>query len=73
MQGNAQGRAHCAGVFEILGGAAVAAVDPVFPVFHEQAVHLVALFKEQQGGDRGIDATGETDDDAGLGHGCGVK
>ena len=41
------------------------------PVAHEEALHVVPLLLEQQGGHGGIDAAGEADDDAGArGHGA---
>ncbi|MCY1510468.1 hypothetical protein D9M68_448460 [compost metagenome] len=49
-----------------LGGAVLGAVVLV-PVLHEQAFHLVALLEEQEGGNRGIDAAGHADYDAGIG------
>ncbi|MCY1214233.1 hypothetical protein D9M72_260410 [compost metagenome] len=49
-----------------LGGAVFGAVVLV-PVLHEQAFHLIALFEEEEGGDRRIDAAGHADYDAGIG------
>ena len=38
------------------------------PVAHEQRVHVVARALQQHGGDGGIDAAGDREDDAGGGH-----
>jgi hypothetical protein len=43
---------------------AVFVVIVVFPVLHEQADDFVALLLEQVGSDGGVDAAGQTDDDA---------
>jgi hypothetical protein len=59
---DAQHVGHRSGVQEVLARRAVLAVVVVFPVLHEDADDLVALLLEQPGGDRGIDAAGQTDD-----------
>ena len=50
-------------VDQILARRAVFAVVVVFPVFHEDAEHLVTLLLEQPRGNGGIDAAGETNND----------
>ena len=52
------------GVDQILPGRAVFVGVVVFPVLHEQPDDLVALFLEEMGRHRGIDAAGQPDDDA---------
>src|SRR6185312_5440301 len=59
---------HRASVLEILRGRAVAVVV-LFPVAHEEAVDFPALLLEEQGGDGGIYAAGEADDDT-ITHGA---
>jgi len=46
---------------EIRHGGAVLAAVVFIPVFHEQAFHPVALFEQQQGGDRGVNTAGHPD------------
>ena len=53
---------------QVLGGAAIGLVIVFLPVLHEQAFHLPTLFEQAQCGNRGIDATGKTDDDLALTH-----
>jgi hypothetical protein len=55
---------HGGGVHEVDVGRAVLAVVIVFPVLHEDADHLVALLFEQVGGDGGVHAAREADDNA---------
>ena len=63
-------RAHLARHTIVFLGGAVVRVVVALPVLHEQARDLVALFEQQQGGDGGVDAAGQADDDVGLtGHG----
>src|SRR6185312_6804585 len=62
MQRNRELARDRARVLEILGGSAVAIIV-LFPVAHEEAVHLPALLLEQEGRDGGVHAAGETDND----------
>ncbi|MNF88823.1 hypothetical protein D3C84_713260 [compost metagenome] len=67
MQLDADAVADGLGIGQVhLGGAVLGAVVLV-PVLHEQAFHLVALLEEQEGGNRGVDAAGHADYDAGIG------
>jgi hypothetical protein len=50
-------------VDQVLARRAVLVVVVVLPVLHEEADHFVALALEQQRGDGGVDAAGESHDD----------
>jgi hypothetical protein len=65
VQRDAQCFAHRPCVVQILGGGAVASIEGFLPVLHEHAMHVVALLDQQQGGDRGIHAARQADDDTG--------
>ena len=63
---------HGGGIHEVDVGRAVLAVVVIFPVLHEDADHLVALLLEKVGGDGGVHAPREADDNAlfGMGSHC---
>src|SRR5579864_6206740 len=54
-------------ILEVARGGAVGIVLVLVPVAHEEPLDLPARFLEEQRGDRGIDASGEADDDARAG------
>ena len=62
MQDDAELGGDRARILVVLRRGAVAVV--LFPVAHEQALHVVAGIAQQQRRDRGIDAAGQADDDA---------
>jgi hypothetical protein len=62
VQDDAQLGGDAACVLVVLGGGAVSVV--LFPVAHEQALHVVAGIAQQQRRDRGVDAAGQANDDA---------
>ena len=64
----AQHIGHGSGIHEVDVGCAELAVIIVFPVFHEDADHLIALRFEQMSGHCRVHAAGESDDDTLLGH-----
>ncbi len=68
MQGNAQRVANRACVLQILGGGTVTGFVGILPIFHEHAMHIVALFDQQQGGHRGIHAAGQAHHDPAFYH-----
>ena len=59
---------HRGGIDKIDIGGAILTVVVVFPVFHEDADHLVALLLEQIGADRRIDPPTQSDHHALLAH-----
>jgi hypothetical protein len=61
MQRNLELFADPASVLQIAGGGTVACI--VFPVRHVQGMHVRALLLEQQGGNGGVDAAGQAEDD----------
>ena len=67
VQGNSEPLGDGTCVLEVLGGGAPDVVRRLVPVAHEEPLYLEALLLEEQRRDRGVDAAGERDDDAGGG------
>jgi len=67
VQGNAELRGHGTRILEIAPGGAVGIVVVLFPVAHEEPLDVPAGLLEEQRGDRGVDPSGEADDDASSG------
>ena len=63
VQRDAELLGHRARVLKVFGGRAVS-VLVLFPVAHEQTLHLPALFLQAQRGDRRVDTAREADDGA---------
>lgn len=63
VQGYAKHASDRARILEVLGGRAVAVV--VFPVRHEEPVHLASALDQTQRRDGGIHSTGESHNDTG--------
>ena len=68
VQTDAEFFAYRLRVRQIGFGGAVLGTVVLVPVFHEQALHPVTLFLQQQGGYRRIHAAGHADHDKGLVH-----
>ena len=63
VERHAELRAHAHGIGAVAFGVAFAEALVLFPVLHEQAADGVTGALQQQGGNRGIHATGHADDD----------
>jgi hypothetical protein len=57
---NAHHIGHGGGINKVDVGRAKLAVVVIFPIFHENADHLVALLFQQMGRDGGVDAARQT-------------
>ena len=66
---NAHHIGHGCGIDKVDVGRAKLAVVIVFPVFHENADHFVALLFQQMGGDGGVDAARQSHNDTVMLHG----
>ncbi len=64
VQLDADAVAHGLGVGQVFLGGAVLRAVVLFPVLHEQAFDLIALFEQQEGGNRRVHAAGHADDHA---------
>ena len=63
MQFDAKRLRHCRGIGEIFGGAAVFTAVVLLPVLHEQSFNTMALFKQSERCNGGVDASGEANHD----------
>src|SRR5690606_25533294 len=70
MQFDAELVAHSLSVRQVFLGGTIFSAVVLVPVLHEQAFYFVALFKQAQGRDGGVDTAGHADDDfaGGRGH-----
>ena len=65
---NANHIGRCSGVDQVLPRRAILVIVVVLPILHEEADDVVALLRQQPGGDRRIDTARHADDDALLAH-----
>ncbi len=66
VQLDADAVTHGLGIGQVFLGGAVLRAVVLFPVLHEQAFDLIALFEQQESGNGRVDAAGHANDNAGV-------